>query len=1115
MKKRFLLLPICVLALSSCGFSGNPSITPKTYTVIWENYNGEVLEKDTEVKEGTMPEYNGRTPTRSSDEQYSYSFSDWSPTLAKVYKDITYVAQYNSTLEKAKIVFDLDGGVTEHSTASIYKSSISASDFFFDVNKEGYNFRGWTYKGQLVFDQNGNKKYSPELEEIMTFKAIYDQNVYVKVIKNIEEAGTITGEGTFDRNSTIELYAEPNDGYYFDGWYYNKILISNNQLLRYTVEDSDVELTAKFSLNSYQLDVISVHPSLGSVGIENPKATGGSAIVKYKTEVIVSAQSTQSEYDFLGWYSTDDELVSRSYVYNFTMPSHDLELYAKWDAPSYKVIVIKNYENAGAITGDGMHEYSTKVTLSQTTNNGYAFDGWYYKDNKVGQLEIYRFTMPKENVTYEARWNTVTYNITYVLNGGTNSSDNPKTYSVESDIDLESPTKIGYTFDGWTLDEKTITHIGDGMIGDITLVANWLPARYSITLNPNGGELEGLTFYATYDASYVLPTPTRLGYKFNGWQNSGSYISQTGTWKYTNVSELIAQWTIINYTISYTLNGGTNNKSNPSKYTVEDSVTFADPTKTGHTFLGWYDGDDNKVALIPIGSTGNLSLTAHWNDGDYFNITLNPNGGDVLETSILVQYDHEYSLPTPTRLGYAFDGWFDDSTKINNEGTWKYTSNKTFVAQWTIITYSINYEVNGGINNPSNPSNYTVEDSVTFAAPTKTGYAFTGWYSNNEVTRGIPAGSTGTFIVEARWSANLNTLSVTSVDTTKGNVEITSGSGYSDEQITVVATPVGDCVFKGWYHESTKVSDDATYTFTMPTNDYSLVAHFFTKAEEELRRLGGVPTLSDDGKTITYGLYPQKNVNDSSLISALNALTTPESNGWYLYNKDYYAKVTATLHQSGCKFDNGTTISSGTTYWFKCEPIVWNVLSNNSGEYYIVSSVLLDVHCYYNSTSNRTIDGQTVYPNNYKYSDIRAWLNEDFYNSAFALGNEHIQTTTVDNSAATTNSTSNSYACANTEDKVFLPSYKDYINSSYGFSTSTGSTDTRCCRTTDWARARGAAYYYTSSGSYQYNGYYWTRSPRSGYSYYAWGVSYDGDLSYNSVDFTLGSVRPGLSIKIA
>jgi hypothetical protein len=274
------------------------------------------------------------------------------------------------------------------------------------------------------------------------------------------------------------------------------------------------------------------------------------------------------------------------------------------------------------------------------------------------------------------------------------------------------------------------------------------------------------------------------------------------------------------------------------------------------------------------------------------------------------------------------------------------------------------------------------------------------------------------------------------------------------------------------------------------------------------------PILSEDGKTITYGLYPQTNINDSTLVSALNALTTPESNGWYLYDNEYYAKVSATPYDSNYVFDNGTAIVSGTNYWFKCEPIVWHVLSYNNGEYYILSSVLLDAHCYYNSTSSRTIDGRTVYANNYKYSDIRTWLNNNFYNSAFALGNSHIQTTTVNNSASTTNNTSNSYACAITEDKVFLPSYRDYINSSYGFSTLVSQTDTRYCRTTDWVRARGA-YLYSQTGTYANDGFYWTRSPRDDRSYYAWYVSYGGNLNSNRVDSTSRSVRPAITIKIA
>lgn len=370
----------------------------------------------------------------------------------------------------------------------------------------------------------------------------------------------------------------------------------------------------------------------------------------------------------------------------------------------------------------------------------------------------------------------------------------------------------------------------------------------------------------------------------------------------------------------------------------------------------------------------------------------------------------------------------------------------------------------------------------------------------------------------ATYIENVNSYQVSVVINNESLGSVSGSGSYNfGSSVTLTASPISDNVFEGWYSDSgltTLLSTSNPYTFNLESEGVTVYAKFFTKVEEEAWNIshGVTPTLSEDGKTITYGLYPQTNVNDSSLVSALNALMAPESNGWYFYNDEYYAKVSATPWGTVYKFDNGAAIVSGTTYWFKCEPITWNVLSNTNSEYYILSSVLLDPHCYHNSTSNRTIDGKTIYTNNYEYSDIRTWLNNDFCNSAFALGKSHIQTTTVDNSASTTNSTNNTYACNDTQDKVFLPSYKDYINSSYGFSTSTGSTNTRYCKTTDWARARGA--FYNANSYYLYNGFYWTRSPIS-YSGSAWGVSHDGLLGSNYVYHTGISVRPGLSIKIA
>ncbi len=312
----------------------------------------------------------------------------------------------------------------------------------------------------------------------------------------------------------------------------------------------------------------------------------------------------------------------------------------------------------------------------------------------------------------------------------------------------------------------------------------------------------------------------------------------------------------------------------------------------------------------------------------------------------------------------------------------------------------------------------------------------------------------------------------------------------------------------------------------------SVTLSFTCQSAEEAWKVshGVVPALSEDGKSLTYGLYPQTRVVDEALVSALDALDAPESNGWYLYDGEYYAKQTAKPYKyiDNPVFDDGTTIVSGTSYWFLCEPIAWDVLSNSDGSYYVVSDALLDAHCYNYTEGSRTVSGSTVYGNNYEYSEIRAWLNgydgsgygvsdfsgAGFLDAAFSLGSSYIETTEVDNSAATTNSNTNKYACENTFDRVFLPSYRDYLNADYGFSTSRSVFDlARRCRTTDFARARGA--YYSTDSSYLYNGHYWTRSPYNGGSYYARYVSDVGGIAQALVTHSHSSVRPGLVLNVS
>lgn len=310
--------------------------------------------------------------------------------------------------------------------------------------------------------------------------------------------------------------------------------------------------------------------------------------------------------------------------------------------------------------------------------------------------------------------------------------------------------------------------------------------------------------------------------------------------------------------------------------------------------------------------------------------------------------------------------------------------------------------------------------------------------------------------------------------------------------------------WSGWDPKVAEVSKDQVYTATYTSE----------KLISDEERYATKPIVSSDGKTIKYGLYPQTNVNDVALVSTLNALTSPESNGWYLHEGNYYAKVEAKPYKTTYTFDNGAPITKGETYWFRCEPIVWKVLSNKSGEYFILSNLLLDAHCFYNSSSDRTSDGKTIYANNYKYSDIRTWLNDEFYNSAFALGNSHIQLTAVDNSVGTTGGDNPKYVCDDTNDKVFLPSHKDYRTRSYGFATDVNVALSRYCKTTDWARARGSLS--SSAGEdYPNQGAYLTRSPNNESLVAVWGANIKGELCVLRAYDKDSGVRPSISIKIS
>ena len=121
------------------------------------------------------------------------------------------------------------------------------------------------------------------------------------------------------------------------------------------------------------------------------------------------------------------------------------------------------------------------------------------------------------------------YTITYELNGGTNASENPAGYNVETGtITLKAPTKDKYDFKGWykakNFTGNAVTEITQGTTGDITLYAKWLE-NYTITYELNGGTNapENPASYNVETETITLKAPTKDGFAFTGWFESPDF----------------------------------------------------------------------------------------------------------------------------------------------------------------------------------------------------------------------------------------------------------------------------------------------------------------------------------------------------------------------------------------------------------------------------------------------------------------------------------------------------------------------------------------------------------------------------------------------------------------
>ena len=462
-------------------------------------------------------------------------------------------------------------------------------------------------------------------------------------------------------------------------------------------EDTTGKKTYTFEgLKANEVYNIKLH-IVGENGKENDATTMGTTIEMRSAESLIKFEETP-----VAWNST----------------THTASIKV-WDDEGTDVIqYVKNLSTSEELLDD-----SNWITLTQKDNeNKYAVNDLL--DDDVVYFRLWDGTNASTDfrtVNVEDGINpTVGLNITYTTtsieataNGIDNESGLRNTYNWKVNNVAQSETGNVLRLTNLPSGENYVIEVTVTDIAGNTARAEETvkTSDVNISINANSGTYSGINPIVSNGRTEVtLETPTRTGYTFTGWTADKGTIDGN---KYTFAGEnatVTANWKVITYNITYNLNGGNNNANNPSTYTVEDSITIQDPTRTGYSFINW-TGDGTTIAK---GSTGDKTYTANWKD--VVAPTVTAYAGAML-----------YTDPT-------FSSGVNSTTVYNNLGNGNVKNEKVSMSTPEGST-ALKITTNGAANPYhggfyfATPSSVTKRYITRIVAKIPVGYTL-GWYSN-------------------------------------------------------------------------------------------------------------------------------------------------------------------------------------------------------------------------------------------------------------------------------------------------------------------------------------------------------------------------------------------------
>lgn len=406
---------------------------------------------------------------------------------------------------------------------------------------------------------------------------------------------------------------------------------------------------------------------------------------------------------------------------------------------------------SATVTTSGTPSYTFTISSTRPTRTGYNFLGWSTSSTATsasyqpsGSITI------SANTTLYAVWQQITYTVSYNKGSSGTGTNTTATKYYGTALTLKGAifTRTGYTQTGWSTSDGGSMAYGLSASytanAAVTLYPYWTINTYAVTYNKgSNGTGTNTSDTKTYGTALTLKGAifTRTGYTQTGWSTSdgGSKAYNLSASYTTNAAvTLYPFWTINTYTVSYKKGAsGTGTETTDTKtYNTALTLKGAIFTRTGYTQTGWSTSDGGALAYALSGSyTANSAVTLYpyWTINTYTISYNKGSSGSGTNTSDTKTYGTALTLKGAifTRTGYAQTGWStsDGGAKAYDiSGSYTTNASATLYPYWTLNTYTITYNANGGSGAPSaQTKSYGIDLTLSATIPTNGVMQFLGW----------------------------------------------------------------------------------------------------------------------------------------------------------------------------------------------------------------------------------------------------------------------------------------------------------------------------------------------------------------------------------------------------